>query len=605
MSKLAFIGNEKRNIIDIKVSAKLSIIDSSIDKMLLRDDSHIAYFKRLGYKFCPHIKLRTNGNSFKLKEGEALIDMNRWGVIKELYFIMLQLELSPRTKINIFNAMAYLIKHCDENEIKDFYSAHAIKSLISNLKSRLHQGIRNKTIMAIQYSIKVILFEINPSIIDDLKNDFLMLPDDSLPSKPYSDDELKQTVRALYKIFNAYRQCIFANTVPEIHPLYDEELLKNNNNFTCHTESSWRKKLYSEKSHDTWRNDLIKTAFYLTSFYTGANESALINLKLTDISTETFNQVSSGNFILKTVKERQKGKKNLLSIGFSRRAKEFFETWLLLRKIIIKQECDYVFPQLVKGKVTKTRPSSAATTLNNTLGLLGFPLLSTQRFRKTKAILIMRATESVFSVAEGLNNSPKTVSKHYANGVPEIMEFSLAGALDVRQRTVQGELLSKAIGESSYNFSDPIREQFYVQNKLDIPHTLSNGLRCKDSFGEKAKLLKNALVKAGLAKQKNKVACHKFLECFGCPHHAVIAEVEDIWLMLSFRDVILEVSCQPSINTIPTNILTKVVHTIESILERLKQGFTKEYKEAETKYSSSPHPLWSDKNDLNFLLELY
>ena len=147
MSKLAFIGNEKRNIIDIKVSAKLSIIDIPIDKMLLRDDSHIAYFKRLGYKFCPHIKLRTNGNSFKLKEGEALIDMNRWGVIKELYFIMLQRELSPRTKINIFNAMTYLIKHCDENEIKDFYSAHAIKSLISNLKSRLHQGIRNKTIM--------------------------------------------------------------------------------------------------------------------------------------------------------------------------------------------------------------------------------------------------------------------------------------------------------------------------------------------------------------------------------------------------------------------------------------------------------------------------
>jgi len=217
----------------------------------------------------------------------------------------------------------------------------------------------------------------------------------------------------------------------------------------------------------------------------------------------------------------------------------------------------------------------------------------------------MRATESIFAVSEALNNSPETVSKYYANGVPDMMEFSLAGALDIRQRTVQGESLNTAAVESEYYFSDPVREQFYKVKQLDIPNPLSNGLRCNDSFGDKAKQLKSTLVKAGLAKQKNTVACHKFLECFSCPHHAVIAEVDDIWLMLSFRDVILEASCQPSINTIPTNVLTKILFSIESILEKIKKEFIIQYQYAEAKYLTSPHPLWSDKADLDTIFELY
>ncbi len=602
---MAFIGNDKRKTINVQITEELAVLEIPIENMILKDESNTAYFKRLGYKNCPKIKPRSNGKSFKLQDEQALKDMNRWEEVKKLYFIMVKLDRRPRTKINIFNAMVSLISHCDEHKIEDFYSALAIRSYISNLMSRYHKGVKGKTLTQIQNSIKVILFEVNPSLLDELRTEFLTLTDDTSPSMPYTDDELKLLVAALYKIFKAYRKNVLANTIPNIHPLYDKDILVNNNNFNKFTKSSWRKKLYSENSFNTWRNDLIKTAFFLTSFYTGANETALINLKLSDISTDTFNQVSSGSFLLKMVKERQGGKENFIEIGFSKKAKEFFETWLLLRKIIIKREFDFVFPQIVKNEITKTVPARASVTLNNTFGLLGLPLLSTQRFRKTKATLIMRATESILSVAEGLNNSPETVSRHYANGVPETMEFSLAGALDVRQRTAQGETLSTAVIESAYHFSDPVRERFYKKNQLDIPNTLSNGLRCKDSFGDKAKLLKSSLIKAGLARQEDKIACHKFLECFGCPHHAVIAEVDDIWLMLSFRDVILEVSCQPSINTIPTKTLAKVVNTVESILERLKQGFSKEFKDAEIKYSINPHPLWSDKENLVFLLELY
>lgn len=335
---MAFIGNEKRKAIHIQKDLELDVLEIPIEQMTLKDDSHTAYFRRLGFKGCPKIKTRSRGTIF-VTDGQALQDMDRWEIVKELYSIMIKLDRRPRTKINIFNAMVSLIRHCDEREIDDFYSVIAVRSYISNMKKRYLQGIKGKTLMQTQNSIKVVLSEVKPSLIDDLSNDFLTFASDTSPSLPYSDDELKKLVKALYKIFNEYKQCILLDIVPEIHPLYCEETLIRNGNFNYHTKSSWGKKLHSKNSYDTWRNDLIKTAFFLTSFYTGANESALLNLRLSDISTDTFNQVSGGSFILKTIKERQGGKENYLEIGFSKKAKEFFETWLLIRKNNHKTGC--------------------------------------------------------------------------------------------------------------------------------------------------------------------------------------------------------------------------------------------------------------------------
>lgn len=601
---MALIGNNKRVSISSNNLNNVEFFDISIDEMTLKDDSHVAHFKKLGYKGCPEIKTRSSGKEFKLIKGQNLVDMNRWAEIKKLYFIFVRLERSKRTKINIFNAIVLLIQCCDHNGISDLFSDAAIVSFVTELKKRYSKGVKGKTLSMIQNSVKVILAEVNPDSFESIKLNFVEFPNDTCPSLSYTDDELKIIVSSLYKIFNAYRKCVLTNSIPSVHPLYDELTLRKNNSFTNASEGAWRKKLYSKNSEDTWRNDLIKTAFFLTCFYTGINESGLRNLRVSDISVDPFTQISSGSFILKTVKDRQGGKTNFVEVGFSKKAKEFFETWLLIRKIITV-DCDFVFPYIVKNKLTKMKPAAAAGTLNNSFSMLGIPLLSTKKFRKTKATLIMRATESIFSVAEGLNNSPRSVSRHYTNGVPETMEFSIAAALDVRQMTAHGEELSIAIIESSYNYSDPVREQFYKQRKQTVPSKLSNGLRCKSSFGDKAHKLKDSLVKVGLAKEDNIVACHKFLECFGCPHHAVIAEVEDIWLMLSFRDVILEVSCQPSINTIPTNTLTKVLYTVESILERVKSCFSYEYNLAMSKYYDAPHPLWSDKTDFNFFVELY
>ncbi|HBV78005.1 MULTISPECIES: site-specific integrase [Vibrio] len=597
---MAFIGNETRKTLDVKNNENISVIDIPNNKLIFRNDQRSCYFHRLGYQGCPKVKIGSNGQSFRLQANEQLVDMNRWELVRYCYLTVLKIDRRGRTKVGIFNALIPFFQHCDTNNYKVAFNKETITSFINSLKKRYLDGLKGKTLIQIQGSLKSFLNEVDPNLNYELRNEFLSCLNDSDITLSYTDAELKQIVKLLYIIFNKYRYCVINGTKPSVHPL----LCDDSGNDFLGNPFNGKHVFYVGRYSHTWKNELVKVALYLTCFYTGLNESQLLAIKFSDISNEPFERTSDGVYKLSTTKYRQQGKNNITTVGFSKRAKEFFETWLSLSKLITNNTSDYVFSVYSKQKYTRMLENQFTSVINKKLKYFELPALSTQRFRKTKATLIMRATESIFSVAEGLNNSPDTVSKHYSNGVPELMEFSIAGALDVRQRTLQGESLDEAVLESAYNFKDPVREKFYLKNKLAIPNTLSNGLRCKDSFGEKAKQLKISLVKAGLAMKKNKVACHKFLECFGCPHHAVIAEVDDIWLMLSFRDVILEVACQPSINSMPTTTLSKVTNTIESILDRLKQEFPHVYKSAEVKYSELPHPLWGDKTDFEFLMEL-
>lgn len=597
---MAFIGNEKRKVLEIKNNESIDVIDIPNHKLIFSNGQRNCYFHRLGYKGCPKVKIGSSGQFFRLQANEQLVDMNRWELVRYCYLTVLKIDRRERTKVGIFNALIPFFQYCDTNNYKVAFNKETITSFINSLKKRYLDGLKGKTLIQIQGSLKSFLNEVDPNLNHELRNDYISSLNDSDITLPYTDTELKQIVKLLYIIFNKYRACITNGTNPTVHPLLCDD---SGNDFLGNSFNGKHIFYVGTCSHG-WKNELVKAALYLTCFYTGLNESQLLAIRFSDISNESFERTSDGVYKLSTKKNRQQGRKNITTVGFSKRAKEFFETWLPLSKLITKNTSDYVFSVYSKKKYTGMLENQFASVINRKLKYFELPALRTNRFRKTKATLIMRATESIFAVAEGLNNSPDTVSKHYSNGVPEVMEFSIAGALDVRQRTIQGETLDDAVIKSAYHFKDPVREQFYLKNKLAIPNTLSNGLRCKDSFGEKAKQLKKSLVKAGLAKQENKVACHKFLECFGCPYHAVIAEVDDIWLMLSFRDVILEVACQPSINSIPTTTLAKVTNTVESILERLKREFPHVYKSAEVKYSELPHPLWADKTDFNVLMEL-
>lgn len=596
---MAFKGKLTRKQLEVKQYAEIGVLNVPVERMILKHAAHTVYFKRLGYKYCPEVQIKSAGSKFKLKHDEVLVDMNRWAQVRKLYAALVSIDRSPRTKINIFNALVSFVRNSDENSITDIFSKEAIMSFVSFLKERYHQGVKGKTLNQLQSSIKSVLNEMDVNLVESIRKEFITFPNDTDPVMPYTDAEVKELVLALYEIFNSYRKCLLNDSTPLEFPLYDENKLIELNNYNPYTKSSWGKKIGTKNNSDSWKNDLVKSAFYLTSFYTGANESALLNLKQSDVSISDFRESSKGTFKLSSVKNRQNSKVNILEVGFSSRAKEFFENWLILCEILLEGNSEYVFPKIVNGTATKLNPSEASISLNHSFSSLGLPTLSTQKFRKTKATLIMRATESIFSVAEGLSNSVNTVDKHYTDGDPSSSRFSLAQAIHIRHQTaISGDSVKELMLRNSYKFSDPIRVEYLEKNYKPRPNVLLNGLSCKDSFGEKAKRLKTSLVKSGIASQSENVACSKVFECFRCVNHAVIAEVDDIWLMLSFRDVVLEFSCRPSINTLPTNSLTKVLNTLELILDKLKNEHSDNYKDAYNKYQLEAHPLWQDVEDL-------
>ena len=601
---MAFKGKKTRKISD-PISDKYEATLISVKHLTITDGDKTVYFKRLGYRNCPTFKVGRNDHNFASSSVENLIDMERWSFVLEMYKTISNLDRTPRSKINIFNGLVVLMQTCDKNSIDNYLSRRSIELFVNELNGRYIKGIKGKTLQGVQNAIKIIVRELSLFSEKEISQIFFQFPNDHTSVPPYTDEEVKVIVKNLYQIFSCYRKHFLAGSVPENFPLYDERKLNVASTPMGMVQGAWRKKVSSGNNKDTWKMDMVRTAYYLMCFFTGINRSPLLNLRIADVKDSEFVETSRGKYQVTTTKGRQKGRHNLDEVGFTKRSKDFFESWVTMVKILDPSEEAYIFPRVINGKCKRQDGASIYHGLNDSFEKLGLPRLSNQRFRATKASILLRATDSIFSTAEGLNNNPATVAKHYSDGNPVQSKMALAAVLDIRERTAQGESLSDAKDNSVFSYRDPIRKSAYPKTTANIPTLSPSGIRCTAPFGEKAKALKNSLIDAKLASDHDSVACHKFLECFGCENHAIIAEIEDVWLMLSFRDILLGVMSRPSINSIPGDILVKVAATVESILSRLQDEFIDVYNSAMKRYMDAPHPLWSSEADFELLREVW
>lgn len=525
--------------------------------------------------------------------------MNRRDLVKKVSTVVNEMDMSDRSKINIFAQLLAFFKCCDSNGVSEIFSKESVQIYIESLVDKYHSGVKGKTLSQAQGVLKSFLREYDSVFFFSCKSLFYDFPNDSQPVKPYADQELKDISRCLYEIYEDYQRCVFSGKIPYKFPLYGSSYLKSRG---IRKVSDVERRVEANTNKDQWKYDLSRAAYFIFCFYTGVNASSLLSLKHEHIKNEVFKEVSRGVFKLSTVKGRQGGKVNNIDVGFGRRARDFIKKWIYVSKTI-SNDSPYLFPKIVNGKCSKMTDGNVSQ-FSKVFENFGLPRISSQRFRKTKASLIMRTTESIFKVAEGLNNSVETAARHYSDGDSTTMEFSLASALDVRQRTALGEELEVAKKESGYKFKDPARESSSLILGKN-PTLVSNGLRCEKPFSEKAFDLKKQLVKAGVASDSESVACYKFLDCFRCPFHAVIAEVQDVWMLLSFHDVILDTLSRPALNSTPSNILQKVLITIKHILEKINKVYPLIYKDAEEKYQHSPHPLWSNEDDFELIMSAY
>ena len=594
---MSFIKENKR-----KISTAASINDENVTHINLKNrfitDGHgTANFERLLYKGCPVLPMEGR-RIFKPKNQPTIVDENRKELAVRICNAIHSMDKTKRTKINIFREVVSFIRMLDAEGIEDILCTDSVSRYINKLATYYKEGTKGKTIAGRQNSLKALLIELDINLYEQCKDTFIAYPSDAEPIKSYTDAELKRIVSALYIIYNDYSKHIENDTIPPIFPLYAAK--NKDGTYIYETEGTPLRPVLYKTSNSVWKTDLVRAAFFITCFHTGVNATPLLDLKISDITEEPFQDITRRSYNLKTIKGRQSGRTNEISAGFTKKAKNFFERWIVISKKLNSHNDGYLFPNLSNNKPSKMTNTNI-NALNKHISNLDVPAFSSQRFRKTKSSLIMRATESIFMVAQGLNNSIETASKHYADGDPETSEFSLASALYIREQTALGVPLDKAIKDSAFIFKDPVKESG-IDNKYK---KLSNGLRCGGAFEEKSVKIKNALIKEGIAKESDLVACYKFLECFGCMHHAVVAEIEDIWLLLSFSDVILESVTRPSINSKPTSLLHKVHNTVQVIIERIKNKHGSVYSEAYQKYLDAPHPLWQDANDIELMMDIY
>lgn len=594
---MAFLKENKRKTVTISNIDTDTVINISLRDKFITDQDRSANFERLLYENCPAISVTDNHVNITIDKPN-FVYANRQSLAIRICNAIHSLDATDRTKVNVFNETVRFLRMADEQKIKNAFCIDTISMYIKNLVSSHNQGSKGKTLSGRQNSIKALLKAMDYELFKKCESMFISFPADTQSVSPYTDDEVKEIFSALQAIYICYAAHLENGTKPKAFPLYELKDLAGNHKYKNKTSTE---RTVSYKNSDTvWLSDLVRVAYFMTCFYTGANASSLLKLRLSDFSEGLFKDLNRKTYKLNTKKGRQSGRTNEIDVGFTQHARSFFESWISVRKKINDDENSFLFPNpSINNKSYMT--DSGMSVLNKTFVDLGLPALSSQRFRKTKASLIMRATESVFFVSQGLNNSVETVAKHYADGNRVTTEFSLASALYIREQTALGKPLDKAITDSAFLYRDPLKES-EASKKFK---KLTNGLRCGGAFKDKAIKVKETLVKNGLAENHDVVACHKFLECFGCRHHAIIAEADDIWLLLSFNDVILETVTRPAINSRPSNLLNKVNNTIQVIMERIKKEHAAVYKEAYDKYLDGVHPLWQDANDLELMLGVY
>ena len=104
-----------------------------------------------------------------------------------------------------------------------------------------------------------------------------------------------------------------------------------------------------------------------------------------------------------------------------------------------------------------------------------------------------------------------------------------------------------AVAESKYKFKDILSEYDY-KKRFGLGSQTPAGVRCTGDAtltNQIERQLKT--LKLDIPEEEKK--CTNFLKCFVCDNHVLVAMVDDIWLMMSFYDVIKSLKEQSSLSS--------------------------------------------------------
>lgn len=583
-----------------------NVIPLSFDTMILDFGLKRTYFKRLQYKFCPKVS-NTPKNKGVFKNVDELIYMNRDDFVSDMYKLFSTFSLDSQSGHGYFRTLCGYVEYLDFNNIKASIDEENIVSYCNYIKDEYLAGKLSLSVVRIIRTniLKIYRQDNSTAHYSKLKRRIGTLKsregDKTTPHNTIGDDDLTLVGKMMMNAYKVYADHLLSNTKPVICPFYDEDkLLDLGKREDEINQFKWSSTV--RVSAGNWHNNVSKLALLIISMWTGGNLTVLSKLYRSDVE---FQKLNGDYYKLKSIKPRAGYKDIQLNIGFTKRTKEFLENWLIVSKEIILDDIDApLFP--VKGRDgeynLRTGLLRPQKSINESLSMYGLPVITTSVFRKTRSSIMMRAYNDVFLVAKANKSTEETVSKDYLHGVKERHHIDIAAALDVQNKTSKGESKKDAIERVIFKVKDPLTSEEWQKVKNRALNKTMTGFRCGSPKGEMAK---KSLRPYRNLKGGDSGFCVDFLGCFECDNHALVADVDDIWLMLSFKDTLLETLERPSFNSAPSENFNKILATVNSILEKFKKIALVNFNYALEKNKSSSHPLYDNDSSIDDLLEIY
>lgn len=584
------------------------------DMVLDVGNGNKCYPNRLRYRHVPTKKEIASGNCV-LEERDA--------VVRKIYQALDPLPNNP-TKINYFRGVVCYFKYLDGIDYQgDLFSNSAMIDCIKHFNQIGKKGEQVAKSKNIKDGLSFLLKRW------DREFDAMSLP--LITARPPSESkafhvetELKPVSKLLLKGAFAFQEAIEKDQLLDIHPFFDEGLFKERAKKEGWTKSENKEHAFKwcmrpfnariasstlplEQLHrQVFYNHASRNWFFVFSMLTGMNRSVLANVRYEDIS---FKDIGAGRFVFDGEKYRA-GYKNLdNSAGFSRRTKDLIIGWLTTSKLMYQglgiplsndlPICPFFTSE---GTVSTFNHIHSTPSLINKLleKILGIRVC-TRRFRATKSDVLMRVTEDIFLVSQGLNNSINVVAKRYTSGVQADHDNNLSATFGALSAIAKGEAVSKAVDNAKAMHSDILSDYDYKnfrnrESKEQPLMTTPTGIKCAGATTEKLVAEARRMKQLGIDFSEDTGRCTDFLACFDCDRHKLVASENDIWLMLSFLEQIEELKEMVASNSAPKDEYFMVEGMLKKVLCRLKQKAPQHYAQAKQKVDDGDfHPLYQDK----------
>jgi|TARA_R110002060_G_scaffold71863_1_gene80500 hypothetical protein len=607
-------GNKRKALKVTKemVAPLASVEPLDIKDMILKAEGRgRCHFKRLKYKECPVLSYKG-----EFQDPTQCIDMKRDTFVREMYRLF-KPDFNV-TSATYFNLLIDYISWVDRDdntlivEKNDYFNNELINAYMKHWAVRVKTNKGTKGSWANAKKAQVFILKKLGRALDAKK-----LPTISglkAATKEHKalhiESELKPTLKALMRGFNGLAASFEAGNKPDIHPIFDETLFnKQAERLSLNASSrAARERTFKNCMMHNWQNLLTQQACMICFSFTGMNLKPMLMLERQDV---TFKAVQGNCFVLNSVKGRAVYKEIDNAMGFSKYAKEFIERWLKLSAKIAGDAPDApLFPYIQKdGEITTFIKSNRhpQITINKHLRILGLSELTSSIARKTKLATLMQVTEDVYLVSISGNNAIKTVKRTYSSGSEKDYQGNLAASMDASYDIAKGKTMAEAVSDAKAKYVDVLSEYDYkkVREKAGVTDEATTlvGGRCQNPAKEARdeKILK----KKGIEMPAEEKRCTNFLVCFECEFHKLVASVNDIWLMLSFKVTLDEMLQMPAVNSMPKADYDKICVNVDSALVRFKEKSIKNYNKAQEKMKLDSHPLYSTVYSLTDLLEVF